>query len=62
MGEKVPLSPTFMVVSIIGFIASAIYTYSGSLNLTWGFTFMLIFLIMLIASLVSVSPNEKEFK
>lgn len=61
--ETVPVSGGFMLASIFGFLIVTIYTVSGRLDLTWGFTFDLIFVIMFIASLVSITPTlPKELK
>jgi hypothetical protein len=54
---KVPLNQSFFLMSIIGFIISAGFTMSGKLDATWGFTFSLIFVIMFIASIVSMTPD-----
>lgn len=65
------LKPTGMVVGIIGFIISAVYTASGrfgeifsslgeNFGISIGFAFCLFFLIMAISSIVSITPGEKE--
>lgn len=52
-----PLPGTFMLMAIFGLIISAVYTASGRLDLTWGFTFCLVFSIMFIASVISITPS-----
>jgi len=42
-----------MVTAIVGFMISALYVYSVSK--TWGFTFMLFFTAMFIASVISMT-------
>jgi formate/nitrite transporter FocA (FNT family) len=63
------LKPAFMAVAIIGFIVSAIWTVSGqltswfdpwggeNLGLSLGFSFCLIFVIMFIATMVTMRPK-----
>lgn len=55
----VPLSSGFMATSIIGFFV-ALWAFDWSTNggLTWGFTFMLFFLIMFFASIISMTKAE----
>jgi formate hydrogenlyase subunit 3/multisubunit Na+/H+ antiporter MnhD subunit len=59
--KVVPLSSGFMLTSIIGAMISLVYVADKSR--TWGFTFFLFFLIMFIASLVSMTfaPIDAEF-
>ena len=73
--ERAMLPPSMMVTGIIGFIISAIYTAGGSFTelfdntLGWGenfgvsigFAFCLVFLLIIIASFVSMTPTDKEF-
>ena len=67
------LPPTLMVMSIIGFIISGVYTVSGKFDTlfkSWGenvgaslgFAFCLVFVIMFIASMVSLTPSDEELK
>ena len=51
--HAVPLSGSFMVTSILGFIISGYWVYPQSLR--YGFSFMLIFALMFVASLVSMT-------
>ena len=55
-----PLSGAFMITSIVGFIISAFYVLPNSK--TWGFTFVLFFSLMFIASLISMSCPERSQK
>jgi hypothetical protein len=57
-----PLSGGFMITSIVGFLVSAQYVYSR--NATWGFTLSLFFVLMFIASLISMTyaPAEVQLK
>ena len=57
-----PLSSGFMLVSILGFLITIIYTYFGSIDITWGVTFLLVFTVMFIASIISMTaaPVEEE--
>ncbi len=56
----VPLSSGFMLTSILGAIISGIYVYPQYPR--WGFTFLLFFTLMLVASFVSMTyaPLEAE--
>ncbi len=55
----VPLSGGFMITGILGFIISAIYTSYGTISVTWGVSISLIFLIMFIASVLSITPSPE---
>ena len=60
--DKLPITESFFVTSIIGFLISVIYTYSGMISLSFGFAFSLVFLLMFISSLVAMAPSSKEFE
>jgi len=51
--HAVPLKGSFMLMSMIGFLISAYYVYPLSFN--FGVTFMFVFVLMFIASLVSMT-------
>ena len=51
--HAVPLKGSFMAFSMIGFFISIYLIYPRSMN--WGISFMLLFAIMFIASLVSMT-------
>ncbi|PIN80974.1 hypothetical protein COV13_02710 [Candidatus Woesearchaeota archaeon CG10_big_fil_rev_8_21_14_0_10_32_9] len=51
-----PLSSTFMLASILGFLLSIWLVMDWSEK--WGFTLALIFVIMFIASIISMSKAE----
>ena len=53
MNKTYPLSGTFMITAILGFLISAYYIYN--LNAKWGFTFCLFFTLMFIASMISLT-------
>lgn len=48
-----PLSGGYMITSIVGFLISAFYIMPKSSS--WGFTFVLFFVLMFIASLISMT-------
>jgi hypothetical protein len=54
--KAAPLNSSFMLVGIIGFIISSLYIYGK--NPAWGFTFSLLFLLMIIAALVSMAKAK----
>gem|GEM_PF-5895142 len=71
--EKIPLNGTFMIISILGIVISAVYTFSGTFNkifafmgenagLSFGMAFLLLFILMFIASVVSITPSFSELK
>jgi len=51
--QAAPLPASFMLTAIIGFVISAFWVYPRDLN--WGFTFLLFFTIMFIASVMSTT-------
>lgn len=55
--STLPLSQSFFLTSIIGFIIAAGLTVSGRIAPSWGFAFCLIFVMMFIASFVSITPR-----
>ena len=55
LGKVVPLHGSFMVTAIVGVLISALYIYRQLGNKTWGFTFMLFFAAMFIASIISMT-------
>lgn len=57
-----PLSGGYMITSIVGFLISAFYILPNSK--TWGFTFVLFFTLMLVASLISMTyaPSDWQLK
>lgn len=69
--DRRPLSAGFLIVGILGFLISVTYTFSGRFNnwfawagenagYTWGFLFMLFFLIIFIASVISITPRGRD--
>ncbi len=54
------LSQSFFLTSIFGFIISATLMYSGRLGETWGFAFCLVFVMMFIASFISITPKGND--
>jgi len=60
--EFAPLKGSFMVISIVGFIISAIWVYK--INPTWGFAFCLVFVMMFVASMISMTyaPVAEELQ
>jgi hypothetical protein len=53
MIKYAPLSGGFMISSIVGFFVSSIYIADFSLN--WGFALAIVFVIMFIASIISMT-------
>ncbi len=54
-----PLSNGFLIVSLLGVIIFGWYTASGSLPLQWGFTLTFMCVILVVAAMVSATPEDK---
>lgn len=53
-----PLSSTFVLTSILGFLISVLFIVD--LSVTWGFTFAMMFMIMFLSSMVSMTRATTE--
>jgi len=60
MYKVAPLSSGFMLVSMIGFMISVVYTSFGKLDPTWGFTLGFFFVLMFVASMISMTHAPIE--
>jgi hypothetical protein len=60
MARDVPLNSGFMLTSIVGFMISVLFVMK--IDTTWGFTFSLFFILMFIASIISMSRIDAEDK
>ncbi|MFA6888312.1 MAG: hypothetical protein WC254_02340 [Candidatus Woesearchaeota archaeon] len=58
--SSLPLPQSFFVTSILGLIISATLMIYGRINETWGFAFCMVFVMMFIASFVSITPSGKD--
>lgn len=58
--STLPLPQSFFLTSIIGFLIAAGLMISGRINATWGFAFCLVFVMMFIASFVSITPRREH--
>ena len=58
MVKCAPLPSSFMLISIIGFFISWLVVYNRFPS--WGFAFMLVFVVMFVASVVSMTKAEVE--
>ena len=54
-----PLSSSFMLTSMVGFLVSSFFVYG--LSKTWGFTLGLFFALMFIAAMVSMTYAPVDF-
>lgn len=52
-----PLPATFTLISILGLIITTVFTVSGRIELSWGVAFDLVFALMFIASMMSITPK-----
>ena len=62
MAQVAPLKTSFLVISMIGFLVSALYI--PKLSLTWAFAFGLVFTLMFVASMISMvrgTPDEQLY-
>lgn len=53
-----PLTGSYMITSIVGFLISIMYVYDISNR--WGFAFALFFMMMFVASLISMTYGPDE--
>ncbi len=53
-----PLKGGYMITSMVGFVVSAFYVYDVSPK--WGFAFALFFILMFVASLISMTYGPDE--
>lgn len=53
-----PLPATFTLTSILGLIITTVFTISGRINLSWGVAFDLVFLIMFLSSMITITPSQ----
>jgi len=53
-----PLKGGYMITSIVGFIISAMYVFPRSER--WGFTFVIFFTLMFVASMISMTYGPDE--
>ena len=52
-----PLSATFSLIGMLGFIITTVFTVSGRVPLSWGIAFDIVFALMFIASMISITPK-----
>lgn len=55
-----PLSSGFMLVAMLGFMLSIIYTSFGRVDPSWGVAFGIVFAVMFIASMISMTKTPIE--
>ncbi|MFC1755369.1 hypothetical protein ACFL96_18595 [Thermoproteota archaeon] len=60
MYKVAPLSSGFMLVSMVGFMVTVVYTSFGKIDPTWGFTLGLFFVIMFVSSMISMTYAPVE--
>jgi uncharacterized membrane protein YccC len=59
MVKNIPLSGSFMVISIIGFFVALFMLYNKGYT-DWGVAFMVAFIVMFLASVLSLSNMELD--
>ena len=55
-----PLSNSFFFMAILGLLLSALYYHFGTLSSSFAFSFMLVFGIMFVASIISMERAPVE--
>ena len=55
MWKVAPLKSSFMLASMLGFMISVVYTAYGRISTDWGFTLGFVFVLMFIASMISMT-------
>ena len=52
-----PLPATFSLTGLMGFIITTVFTVSGRVPLSWGVAFDLVFALMFVSSMISITPR-----
>lgn len=60
--RHVPLSNTFLLISLIGLMITIFLTMNGQLSSTWSFLLILMLILFVIASFVSATPDDDDLK
>lgn len=55
-----PLPATFSLTGLMGFIITTVLTASGRAPVSWGVAFDIVFALMFIASMISITPKFPE--
>ncbi|MFT4313034.1 MAG: hypothetical protein ACMXYA_01375 [Candidatus Woesearchaeota archaeon] len=53
-----PMADSLILTALISLLVFGILTLNGTIPLSWGFTFILLSVIYIIASVVSLTPDE----
>jgi hypothetical protein len=64
-GEKmrhIPLSNTFLLLSLLGLMITIFLTLNNTLDLTWSFLLNFMFILFTIASFISATPDDEDLK
>lgn len=57
---RIPLSASFTVFSLIGFIISLFLTMFGTISFSWGFLMIFMFIVFIVSSMISVLPDKND--
>lgn len=60
MIKMTPLPAGFMVTAMLGLVITTVYTVAGKLDLSWGIAFDIVFAVMFVASILSVTPSAQQ--
>ena len=55
-----PLPATFSLIGLMGFIITTVFTVSGRVPLSYGVAFDIVFVVMFISSMISITPSFSE--
>ena len=55
-----PLPATFSLTGMLGFIITTVLTASGRAPLSWGVAFDIVFALMFLSSMISITPSFSE--
>ncbi len=54
-----PMSDSLVLTAMIVLIVAGFLTFFGRIPLSWGFTFILLSLLFILASFVSITPTDE---
>jgi hypothetical protein len=62
MFKVAPLKSSFMLISMLGFMITIIYTSYGRISSDWGFALGFVFALMFIASMISMTKAPMDMQ
>jgi uncharacterized membrane protein len=49
-----------LLMGMLGFLISAFLTYTKLIDVSWGFAFSTVFLILFVSAMISMTPDDKD--